>query len=509
MARFTIFSRDVRPALSAVTLGLLFLGACTGELGDVGPLSDIGVVEGEVREAGLPVPATVRFRDMVTEGLDVEVTVDADSTGWYRAALPVGDYLLNVSPAEGWFNANSEKDTVRVGRAVRRLDIERGRARVAVRLPAVYDESRASLDLWDSSYRALQRVDVHDGLAEFDLRLVPPGAYIMRLRASGGGSDFFLPGAYLISDADTFRVGTGEALYELDLRDRHVSVSGRITGSWRSQGLEMRAYLGAAGGRTPASVSCEADGSFRLDLLVPEPVKLFTQCAYVKQWYGGSSEATATVFDLQPGDHLTGIELTEGSLRLRFEGPADLLDNHAQFLLRGEDGADLQLPWFEGNPTVVPNLSPGRYRLYIFGHCRGEPWQPQWYDGAVDAASAQPVDIEAGGIRDVTVALLAGGSISGMFTRVGGQLPYGLNVTVRDRDGAPVCDRTAYMAEGQLRLVGLVDGEYYLSVVFANATWWYPGTAVFAEATRLTINDGGAVTGVVWPLPSPKQRSTP
>jgi len=509
MARFTIFSRDVRPALSAVTFGLLCLGACTGELADVGPLSDVGVVEGEVREAGLPVPAIVRFRDLHTEGLDVAVTVHADSTGWYRAALPLGDYLLTLSTPEGPYYANSGKDTVRVGRAVRRLDIERGRARVAVRLPAVYDESRAWLNLWSPSHRATQGVDTDDGLAEFDLRLVPPGAYTMRLRAGEGAIEFYLPGSYLISDADTLRVGTGDAFYELDLCDRHVSVSGRITGSWRSQNLEMRACLDAAGERTPASVYCEADGSFRLDLLVPEPVKLFSECAYVKQWYGGNTEATATVFDLQPGDHLTGIDLTEGSLRLRFEGPADLLDNSAQFLLRSEDGVDLPLPWFEGNPTVVPNLSPGRYRLYIFGHCRGEPWQPQWYEGAVDEAGAQPVDIEAGGVRDVTVALLAGGSISGMFTRDGGLLPYGLGVTVRDRDGEPLCDRTAYMAEGQLRLVGLADGEYYLSVVFANATWWYPGTAVFAEATRLTIIDSGAVTGVVWPLPSPKQRSTP
>jgi hypothetical protein len=355
----------------------------------------------------------------------------------------------------------------------------------------------------------MQRADIHDGLAAFDLRLVPPGAYIMRLRANDETSEFYLPGTHQLSDADTLRVGTGETVYELDLRDRHVSVSGHITGSWQPQELRMKASLVAADGRTPVGVSCEADGSYRLDLLVPEPVKLYTQCASVGQWYGGATEATATVFDLQPGDHLNGVDLTEGSLRLRLEGPADRLVNHAQFLLRREGGADLQLSWLDGNPTVVPNLSPGRYRLYLYGHCRGEPWQPQWYESAAREAGAQPVDIEAGGIRDVTVALLAGGSISGRFTRDGGLLPYGLNVMVYDRDGVTVCDRADYMAEGQLRLDGLADGEYYLSVVFAGAAWWYPGTAVFTEATRLTITDGGAVTGVVWPLPAPKRGATP
>lgn len=508
MARFSTFRDEVRPALIAVSFGLLCLGACTGELAEVGPLSDIGVVEGVVREAGLPVPATVRFRALHTEGLEVEVVVHADSTGWYRAALPLGDYRLDLSLAGDSFLAGGDEDTVRVGRAVRRFDIGRGRARVAVRLPAVYEEQWARLYLLEPGDSYTQRVDVHDGLAGFDLRLVPPGAYTMWLRVNGS-DEFLLPGTHLTSDADTLRVGVGEAFYEIDLCDRHVSLSGHITGSWQSQGLFMYAYLDAMSGLSRANAACEADGSFRLNLLVPEPVKLSVQCENVEQWYGGRTAATATVFDLQPGDHLTGLELTEGSLRLRFEGPADLLDNNAYFLLRSDDGTDLQLPTFSRNPTLVPNLPPGRYRLFIYGHCRAEPWQPQWYPGAADEAGAQPVDIEAGGIRDLTVALLAGGSISGMFTRESGPVPYGLNVTLCDRDGEPLCDRAAFVQEGRIRLADLADGEYLLSVSFLGGTWWYPGTAEFAEAARLTITDGGDVTDVVWPLPPREWKSTP
>jgi len=509
MARFTKHSAPIRPAFIAAALALAGLGACTSELTEVGPLSDIGVVEGQVREAGLPVPAFVRFSRQYAAELEAEVVVRADSTGWYRAALPLGVYRLTLTMAAGESGASGDQDTVRVGRAVRRLDIERGRARVTVRLPDLYDGPSARISLSGTGQDARAWTETRDGLAAFDLRLLPPDAYAMRLRVNSETDEFFLPGTYLVAGADTLRVGAGDVAYEADLRDRHLSLSGRITGSWQSQGLEMMVGLESMSGRERVFAACDADGSYRLDVLVPEPLRLFSTCALITRWYGGPSGSTATVFNVQPGDHLTGLDMTEGSLRLRFEGPGDLLDNAAQFALRDESGRMLTLSRPEGNPTVVPNLAPGSYRLYIFGHCRSEPWQPQWYEGAADEADAQPVVIEAGGIRDLTIGLLPGGTISGMITATSGAPPYWISLTLRDGDGEPLCDRTSYVEEGRLLLEGLADGTYYLSLLWPGATWWYPGTSDFAEAVPLTIVDRGAVTGLVWPLPSYKRGATP
>jgi hypothetical protein len=48
---------------------------------------------------------------------------------------------------------------------------------------------------------------VVDSVVTFDMRLVPFGAYLMKMRLGEPGSTFFLPGSSFVADADSLHMG--------------------------------------------------------------------------------------------------------------------------------------------------------------------------------------------------------------------------------------------------------------------------------------------------------------
>ncbi len=504
MARMSIRHHRLRgfllPAMLAAFGGLLALGACMSELPPVDPASAIGVVEGRVREGVLGVPAFVEFRDE-TGPLYTELRVTADSTGWYRAELPIGLYRTRVGfkGTESYYMADS--DTVLVGRCVRRRDYDRARGHVVIAVPSVFDGKYARLYLTGAGQRAAGEAQVENGLAEFDLRLLPRTKYVMRLTLGYSMAEFYLPSTYISSYGDSLDASAGSAEYSIDLRGNYASVSGRVTGSWQGYGDLMEVQAVATGGRTVAKIDCSADGSYRLDSFVPEPVKVRSVCRNVENWYGGTSLASATVLDLRPGLDIAGVDLAVGALNIRFDGPGDLVPSHHSFVLRREDGTEIALRIY-GNPIRVPNLPEGRYHLRVDGFCADDPWQPQWYDGAADADGSVPLDVVAGATRELTMVLRSGGSLLGRFE---GETDTDWNshaVFVHDGAGVQVCDEPLYMYYGAFSLAGLPDGDYCLSLGSRGQPYWYPGTFVLAEATRLTIADGNAITDLLWLRPA-------
>lgn len=503
MARMPVrhhrFRHALLPAALAALGGLLGLGACMSELPQVDPSSSVGVVEGRVLEGGLGVPAYVDFRDETGPTYNA-LRVTADSTGWYRAELPIGLYSMRVGIAGPGTYFAADNDTILVGRCVRRRDFDRGRGHITLTLPSALERDYVRLNLTGVRNRAAGETRVKDGRAEFDLRLLPRTSYVMRVSIGFDMAEFYLPSTYVSADGDSLDVTTGAAEYSVDLREHHASISGRVTGSWQGSGDDMQVQVTTTGGRSISEVTCSDDGSYLVDILVPEPVKVRSVCRYVENWYGGTSLASATVLDLQPGLDVTGVDLAVGALKILFDGPGDLVPGYHAFVLRREDGSEMAMRTY-GNPVRVQNLPEGRYHLRVDGFCVDEPWQPQWYDGAADVDGSVPLDVVVGTTRELTMVLRSGGSILGRFE---GETDNDWNshaVFVHDGAGAAVCSEPLYMYYGAFSLDGLPDGDYCLSLGSRGQPYWYPGTFVLAEATRLTISGGNAITDLLWLRP--------
>ncbi len=492
----------IAAALPVATL--LIAAGCVPDPGEPGPTSAYGVVEGHVLECGAAVPCEIEFSPRNDAHVDARLRLTPDATGWYRAELPVGDYRVYIRSTEGSVSMPSvwsEEDTVRVGRAVRRRDFPRGRAQVTARVPDSFEGITASLSLYRQGISAELATVVSGGVATCDLRLVPQHSYVMRLGLGSFGTPCYLPGTHLIVEADSLRVGAAPAAYETDTRSRYARLEGRVTGSWQtgSEPMNVRAY--GPGQQRRGMAECGPDGSFALDVIAPVFVRLETVCGGVSRWYGGASYATATWLELAPGQVAAGVEMREGGLRLRVEGPGLLVDNMGYLELVDADGARLTLHLGPENPTLLSNLAPGDYRLHVLGACGRDPWVAQWYDGAAEEADASTLTVVEGAITDATIQQVAGGVLHGSF--VGD--PYAASASRHIRlyrgDGAPLCNDSFFIWDGAFSLPGLADGDYLLGTTVSGSTWWYPGTWEAAAAGRITIVDGGTVAGLAWLVP--------
>ena len=499
-------------------LALLAAG-CTEELPPVGSLSDIGVVEGRVTECGQPLAALIRFEGAEDGPLSATVVAQADSTGWYHAELPLGRYRYRLRYGNSLAPSNSSVDTVAVGRVVRRLDLARGRAQVTVSLPAEVESLAVEVNLQGSvrrvdgglaSYYASAGGQLEDETATCDVRLLPPARYALTLDCQNGPWDIVIPQPGATTTPDTVRVGLDEvARFSFDFRPRYATLAGRVSGC---PGLSPDSYvveLGSLNGVQIAHGSCRADGTYRLAILNPQPARLRVHHVYADLWYGGYDQYTADVIDLRQGARLAGYDLASGGLRLRFQGPGDRLDNAADLALIDPLGNSHQVYNYNQGDLLIGNLLPGDWRLQVLGGCGGEPWLPQWWQGAADQDSATPLTIVAGARLDLDLTLDAGGTIRGTFVRGSDEWFSSAEVAVHDLDGERLCWRTrGYVSDG-FEFSGVADGTYLLGMYVNSLPWWYPGTWDRAQAQAVTVAGAGVVEGLAWRLPFPYKGARP
>lgn len=499
----TSSARGLAPRVLAVIL--LTASGCTLGPEEPVPTSGYGVIEGYLLECGEPVAATIDFTLQSPVNVEARAQAEPDSTGWYRVELPVGNYRVSLRPDvdEPWrFGNYSEADTVRVGRAVRRRDYLRGRARIDVSLPARFQGSSVTLRLSRLEANAQHQVKVVDGVAAFDLRLVPMHDYVMRVDPAGDDPTFMLPGTYLVAAADTLRIGSVPASYAADLRGRYARVEGHVTGSWQVSGPQMTVYATSPSGSTRGVALCDPDGGFRLDLIAPDLVRLASVCGPMYRWFGQTATGAPALYDLTPGQVLPGMEMREGGLRLRFEGPGLFADNLGSVVLVHPDGTRQNMDLgFRQNPALFPNLAAGDYRLQVVGGCALDPWVPQWYDGAADEAGALPLTVVEGALTDATIRQQAGGVLQGVFAGEPSVATAGRRIYLFDAAGTPVCGNGAWCTQGVFEWPGLPDGVYVLGTEISYASWWYPGTTELNGAGRLAIVDGAVVSDLVWQVP--------
>ena len=461
-------------------------------------------MEGYLLECGQPVAAKLDFRTRGSAGIVSRVVVTPDSTGWYRVELPIGEYTVDLNMDVDWslrtYN-DCEDDTVRVGRAVRRRDFRRGRVLAGIRVPARHNDASAELRLIRTDASASASTTVVDGIATFDLRLVPARDYVLRFEPGDGGATVFLPGTYLIAGADSIHVGEAPVHYEADLNGRYARIEGRVTGSWQLTNMPMVVHGVSASGSTRNSVACAADGTFGMDLIAPDYVRMASDCNGMTQWFGGTTSGTATLYALEPGQLISGLELREGGLRLRFESPDLVTEDYGTIKLKLADGRTWYHDAWYQSIVDLPNLLAGDYRLQVVGGCAREPWRPQWYNGADDEADAQVLTVVEGSFAEATIVLQLGGVFRGRFVGDPVLMRDDYPIRLHDSTGAVLCEWGTWSNAEDFEWRGLGDGVFLLSTRIEGLTWWYPGTWELGEAEALVATGDAVVDGLVWQLP--------
>lgn len=493
-----------RVVLSRLALGsLLLLASCAEDEPARCPTFQVGAVEGYVRAAGSAMVATVGARVLIGggEGQVVATTVSA-ADGWYRLDLPTGRYRLEVEPERAFILSAEPHDTLTITPQVRRHDLLRGRAEFTVGLPAGFEGQSLTLELASRNQLGIRLpAAVGDGVARFVFPALLPAAYAPRLSPLCG-----------YPTGDSLRVGTEVvAVRQEDFRTSAATITGRVTGSWQQAGVTRPTVSAVdAGRRRVSDASCADDGAFTLTLLEPRPVRLRVSIDGREQWLGGASFESARILAPGPGERLADADFVESGLDIRLRGPGDWLVQDATILLRDGDGNSLGSASAYGGRLVIGNLPPGRCYVQVDGACPDQVWAPQWYDGAADAAAATPIDLAAGELRRLDIALVTGGRIAGDVRTASGGIPAASYAQLAGADHRVVCQGAVSLTGGRFEFAGLPDGTYHLAAaVTYGAWWWYPGTDDIAQAGTITVTDHAAVTGLSWQLPGEPGRARP
>ncbi len=503
--------------LTAILIAALILSSCGNESPTMCPTEGVGALEGYLLSSGQGISAEIRARTLEgpNEGRIYHSTV-SDSTGWYRMDLPTGLYRLEIEDGGSSVVSSDNRDVIRVLPRVFRFDLERYRAEIRVGMPDEFEGRELSLWLYGpDNERGRQRTKVQDGWMEFVFPVLPPGSFSMVLSIPMLNGQFYLPGTRDPLAADSLTVDTDRiTIYEADFRDTYASISGSITGSWQEvQDWQMRVEAFSVDLQPLGETGCSADGSFTFDFFIPQEIRLKSNFRGIKQWLGVESIGDQGVFDLQPGDRITGVTLVESGFQVRLDGPGNLTVHRPSVAVFDEAGNEYNPDVNQINPVPVGNLRPGRYFLHVNGYCEDEIWAPQWYGGAEMMADAVPIDLVEGETQHLVMKLIEGDRIEGEILTWDGQRPERVNCGLFGFDGAPLCSDWypwRRLEDGRFNFRGLPNGEYFLATqAYQHDFWWYPGTGNLEEATPIVIENHVSVTGLSWNLPQPWKAAGP
>lgn len=466
------------------------------------PQFQVGALEGYVHAGGAPVDGEVAARLMDFPG-SVVARTQIDSTGWYRLELPADSYRIQIHSLGDVYLAPDPSGVVRVDARVQRHDFIYGKLTVRLTAPGIPEalSVRCKLECADGSCHLSEWESVRDGRLEYDFRLVSPGAYRIGLEQNSRAS-IWLPDA---SDPDGAEVVTIPAdrpfIYEGSL-DQHASISGSVHGSWEELAFGRPTVTAVSLDSTDVGFAdVTLDGTFLVHVLVARSVRLRVDFFGVPQWVGGDTFDAATVFALQPGQHVEGVSVVESGIQCELTYSGGEPVTGAGLIVRDESGRTLAVNPSSRNPVFIPNLRPGRYFVYTYGSCQfdGQTWATQWYEDAESYETATPIDLPPGQLVPISISLVEGASIEGTLVKPDGQ-PTGGPIWVTGPEGIQLCGRYTYQ-DGAFALHGFGNGDYYIATRFLDETWWYPGTLRFELAEPIKIRDRASVRGVELRLP--------
>ncbi len=538
-----ILHRAIRASLPALVGASLLLAGCDSELSICTPDLPVTRLTGMVRTGGDPSLCTIEARGVdLPEGISRLIRGQPGPDGSYALDVPPGRFTLHLDvPADNgryvytatgpsYYPTPPDTLTVESGQ-IGNLDFELGALRLEVTLP---DDSRdgtwAKFILhrqgqdgspWDEDFQCWATERIISESATLVAEGVLPGGYQVELLLENPGS--YLRGEHIwLPDAD----GPDQAAWYTVVAGSRVDLTyttgtppvflaGRIGGAWLEMGLEEAPNLSVMGADSLLVVDDDGlvadDGSYALTIYRPRPVKLLVTQNGMSRYIGGPDFDTATVYDLAPGDTITGIDLTTSAITLDASASSPANFPYPDFELYTADATTL-LGTFVGtlyNEVIfpLPNLWPGDFLLKITPHhgYRGySPWLTQWYPGTTVVDQAERITITTSGeILPLSMTLVEGGSISGRI--VGDQVPFSyryVRVTTAnspDQWGAV----SAWNPDFAFSVLGLPDGGYRVGQASsrnATETIWYPGTTDWDTAEIITIENAGSVTGIDIPL---------
>jgi len=512
---------------TAVGLAVLLAAAgCEDDRHVTFPASASGTIRGTVSD-GAPLDAadvTVIVRSVSNTEPRYELRAHPDADGTFAFTVPNGPAFVSVYgyctdtyyyAADGPVERSSAADTIQVAGEVYQVDFAFGRVTLDVGLPPDLPEDVLACALvelgqplsyysYGCGYPAEDRL-----LAE--MRLVRPGRYLAALGSSRVGN-VYLPATLDSTAAEVLTVTAGQETRHTSELPALARVSGSVTGSWQEIAQdrpqveiwrETRKYCGA---------DVAADGSFDLPLLLGGPVRLVVWVEAVPAYVGGVDLASATVFDLASGEHLTGISRVESGLELEFAGysPFDgsytirIYDAAGHDLTRRPDGGG----GINQNDRVVAlcNLPAGEVFVSVTPNNNRALWMPQFYDRRDSLAVADPIVVPPDGqVVPAMITLVNGGCIRGRLLGGDGLPPAGgfeLRV-YRAHDPEPMLEGlgswdVSYDAEtGAYAIHQLPNGAYKVRGRLSYGLWRYwPGVESFEEAGVVTIANLGEVTGI-------------
>ena len=480
-----------------------------------------GTISGRILSAGRPIRTRVGALQVQPNGpysgQVAYVQTVSDSTGAYTLDLPAGRYVLRMDGFNcDWYYAHgtlvdeqrAETLLVNQGTSIT-ADLNAASLHVDITAPVELDGARvrASVVSAENNCDSYSWTDfVRDGHAIFDFDRLMPGAYRVLFSTSEGSGfvEIWLPGTTVLAEADTIEVHSGRIRnYEATLPEAAI-FRGTITGSWQDLGqsapqLVLR-FPDQDRSQGYTRVDPE-DGSFELRFFAVARFVLVIDIASFPRWYGGSSEATATPLEVEPGQVL--------ELNLRESGIAGWLNRYnpnssveVSLWDRDMNPCGNDRPTGERGFFRFSNLTVGTYYLKIGG---GPNWIEQWYDHADSLSAAAPIHVTGDGeVVWLDLDLENGGRIEGRLMREDGVPAFGVPLTLIDsRSHEAIRYGQSDGGAGGFGFDALPDGDYILAARpnEVQTTIYYPGVTELWQATVLTIRDHAQITDVFFDLP--------
>ncbi|MFE1647077.1 carboxypeptidase regulatory-like domain-containing protein [Microbacterium sp. P01] len=474
-----------------------------------------------------------------------------DESGAYRATgLEAGDYVIQFVPLGGsgafagewWDDATSRSNAALINLPAggQQTGIDAVLSNAGVIAGTVTDTVGAPAPFtFVTLYRATS-----DGVGDYvDSRTTgPEGNYTFSVPAGDYKVQFSTSGAFLgewfddAPDAQSAAVVTvtGGATTTVDSQlTTGATVSGVATDDAGQPvaNVTVWAYRVTDGVRGPGGgAATSADGSYSISGLEAGVYKIEfdTQNASSEVagewWDDAKTEQSATTLDLSAGEMATDISprlapaaSISGTVVDGSGTPLNDVRVNVRDMASGEDVTGVYTR-ADGSFTARA-LDAGTYRIG-FEQVRGDgSMLTEWWNNAVDAASADDIVLSAGGSVDSIDVVLSeddssvletfSASLSGKVTDSSGEPVAGASVSV---NGAVSGDSYQTRGDGTWSASGLRAGPYtvkFSAVIDGElvSTWW-DGKADEASAARIALANGEQRTGIdallgASPLPAP------
>jgi hypothetical protein len=348
----------------------------------------------------------------------------SDSTGYYRLDIPRANYQLFVTTPDGkrrqWMpdgpcsGLGCQIMLTWENRLVR-VDATFGAVRLGIPLLESCDGTADQVEFWHYelngnliSFSPILYLLPHDGFLDVTVDFLLPGPYEIAIWRSG--QHLILP-RYPDGYGTFISVEAGHLTEWVRDLPMPAKIHGRLTGPLRELVDGFGEYVRPAvrwwrPGRFSewgSASSVGPDGTFCLDLMLPDSVRLFIDAPrFWPHWVGGRREREATIFVPRPGEVLDVGDLPGAAIVVHFSREHARPLGVVELTLLADESDEVALSINADSllrdpvdRLIFPHIDPGIYYLRARWWCGYDvpPWPEQWYPGVFSFADAQSVQV--------------------------------------------------------------------------------------------------------------------